>query len=253
MKVLPARTELPDQPISRTHAPELTDYARYRDCARWDFGFTCAMCFLHESDLIEGGAEGTGLVWIEHHELKSTVPDKRDDYGNCLLSCRFCNNGRSIMLTVEPNTGASLLDPTCVSWRSRFVVDGCDMKVRDDDDRDARYTWTAYRLGSARKSALREQRERRMQCFRIAEDDMATLVPELLQQAAGEADPKKAELLLEAARAVEAAYNRALAEILPRYAAVPSDRPSRCRCTLQGDLPGWLTAQLVEVQESGVA
>ncbi len=62
MRTLPRQTQPPATPIERRHAPAPGRYDSFRPCLRWDFGFTCAFCLLHEADLAEHGTEGTGLM-----------------------------------------------------------------------------------------------------------------------------------------------------------------------------------------------
>src|SRR3990170_75943 len=95
MRVLPSRTVPSEQAIERRHEPSSSHYTRYRPCLRWEFGFTCAFCLLHETDLIEHGISRTGLTSIEHHIAQSEAPFLRDRYDNCLYACRFCNKARS--------------------------------------------------------------------------------------------------------------------------------------------------------------
>jgi hypothetical protein len=249
MKLLPPRTELPDEPLQRSHGPTRADYTKYRDCARWDFGFSCSLCFLHESDLIEGGADGAALIWLEHHELKSEAKERRDEYTNCLLSCRFCNNGRSTLPNRDPHTGAVLLDPTREAWALRFRSDGSSMVVRYAEDKDANYTWALYGLGDERKTALRENRARRFDAFRRAEQSFVELVPALLAKAEQSDAPREVETWLQLARELEQSYENLLAEVV-RYLATPHDAPASCRCAARRELPAWLARQTQAVEEA---
>lgn len=90
MKILPPETHLPSAPLRRQHLPEPASYSEYRQCLRWEFGFSCAFCLLHEADLIENGIEGTGFMGIEHRVTRSSAPTQEDAYGNCYYACRFC-------------------------------------------------------------------------------------------------------------------------------------------------------------------
>lgn len=249
MDYLPARTALPASVLPRSHAPEVTDYRKYRDCVRWDFGFTCAVCFLHEQDLVEGGADGAGLVWIEHHELKHGSSEKRDDYRNCLLSCRFCNNGRSKIPAVSKTGDARLLDPTKDVWALHFQIRGHAMEVLKKGA-DADYTFETYALGSQRKSALRENRARRFAEVARARQKVEELVPRLMERAKRTTNPNEKRDCIEAARGLEQGYRAALAEV-QRYEAVPSDAPSSCLCGQRRELPEWLRAQL-QVMDTSV-
>lgn len=246
MKLLPAETSLPATRLARAHNPPADEYQRYRGCIRWDFGFTCALCFLHEQDLMDGGAEGTGLIWIEHHELKHGSEARAKDYSNCLLSCRFCNNGRSrIPATARDGTG-KLLDPTEVVWSEYFELSHHEITARDAGA-DAQYTFKVYGLGDKRKGVLRESRERRFASFRRVEAKMKELVPKLMDRARQTADPEKKRELVEAGLELEQAYKDAMAEIR-RYAAIPCDAPESCLCGGARELPEWLSSQLQDVE-----
>mgnify|MGYP001050588417 CR=1 FL=1 len=69
MKLFPEWTELPTEPVRRMHAPSVQPkYRSYVDCLRWDFGFTCPFCLMHEPDL-------TSTFCVEHFEMQSTHPE----------------------------------------------------------------------------------------------------------------------------------------------------------------------------------
>lgn len=250
MRALPAATALPDQPIPHVHAPEhADDYKAYRPCARWDFGFTCALCFLHEPDLIEAGADRTGLVSLEHLEPQSLATDKRSDYQNCVLACRFCNGSRSDRPTVDPATGAVLLRSITTAWSDRFEIVGFALRAIDPTDEDARRTVRVYALDDPRKTRARAARHRRFAVFQRAQEDFVRLFPALVAQASESASQEAAQPLLEAASGLERSYDAALQEV-SRYAVVPEDAPEDCRCpTEMRALPAWLDAQVQEIDD----
>src|SRR5437879_2619929 len=99
--MLPPQTHPPNEPIRRRHSPPRLAYEEYRSCLRWEFGFTCAFCLLHEADFVEEGARGTGLMWIEHHVAQSADPALVDTYENCFYACRYCNGARRIAPVVR--------------------------------------------------------------------------------------------------------------------------------------------------------
>jgi hypothetical protein len=120
MHILPPRTAPATTPTARRHAPQQASYGEYRACLRWDFGFTCAFCLLHESDLSQGmGVEGLGLMWIEHRFLQSTHESERDRYENCIYACRLCNQARGTAPLIDTR-GHRLLDPTETAWAEHF-------------------------------------------------------------------------------------------------------------------------------------
>lgn len=246
MKLLPAETALPLDVVPRTHAPPTEEYGKYRDCVRWDFGFTCALCFLHEQDLIEGGAEGTALIWIEHHQLKRGSTAKANDYSNCLLSCRFCNNNRSRIPAISKDGVTKLLDPTEVVWSEYFELKQHAMSTRSPSA-DAKYTLKTYRLDDKRKAVLRENRSRRFAELRRAREHVKELIPKLMERARQTSDPVEKRELVEAGRGLEQAYKAAVAEIR-RYVAIPCDAPESCLCGGTRALPEWLNSQLQEAE-----
>ncbi len=249
MRALPAATALPNQPIPHVHEPERADnYTAYRACARWDFGFTCALCFLHEPDLIEAGADRTGLVSLEHLEPQSLANEKRSDYQNCVLACRFCNGSRSDRPTVDPATGATLLRSITTAWSAHFEIVDFAFRAADPTDEDARRTLRVYALDDPRKTRARAARHRRFAQFQRAQEDFVRLFPALVAQAES-ASREVAQALFEAASGLERSYEAALQEI-SRYAAVPEDAPEACRCpTDTFALPTWLELQVQEIDD----
>jgi hypothetical protein len=161
MKILPLRTLPPPSIISRRHTPKRAvgrfGYRAYRACLRWDFGFTCAFCLLHEADLAELGAEGLGLTSIEHFVPVSSEEgeDKVNDYENCFYVCRFCNKSRSNSPIID-SEGQRLLNPCVEIWADHFLP------TEDDRlnplDSNAVYTAKIYDLNDPRRMELRRWR-----------------------------------------------------------------------------------------------
>ena len=91
LPILPAVTLPWREKFFRRHTPSPVQggdgYREYRACLRWEFGFSCAFCLCHESDLMLAGTEGWGLMQIEHFSPKSSDPDGRNDYSNCFYLC----------------------------------------------------------------------------------------------------------------------------------------------------------------------
>lgn len=247
VELLPIRTALPAQPQKRRHAPREGSWKGYRACLRWDFGFTCPFCMLHEGDLAEYGAEGERVVWIEHFQLRKVEPDLADVYENCLLSCAYCNDDRGS----KPNTdvhGRSLLDPTTVAWAEHFIWE--DHKLRPKPgDADAEYTYTAYKLDNPRKLGRHSMRPKLIRTHQMLLQDLARLIGKRQRQAQAAwraGDLPKALERLEQARERQLAFDT-LAEQMRRFSAVPNDCPTRCRCGDHADLtlPSWLARQTV--------
>lgn len=138
MRILPPQTQPPASPITRRHEPSPSrQWTLYRDCLRWDFGFTCPFCLLHEADLFGGaGGEGLGGMTTEHRIARSVDDSLAGDYSNCLLACRFCNRSRSNSPTRLGDR--RLLDPTQDAWADHFVVSG-DEIVPVEKSTDASY------------------------------------------------------------------------------------------------------------------
>ena len=142
MSILPPRTPLPDTPFRRRHTPGTASgrrgYERYRHCLRWEFGFTCAFCLLHESDLAVGvgdglPAAGSGQFTIEHLQPQATVPSRRNDYSNCYYACRRCNLARTLKYQLVSRDGAQLLDPCRVAWANHFSAGGDEYRPNEND------------------------------------------------------------------------------------------------------------------------
>lgn len=249
MKIWPPRTLPPKTPIARRHRPKPSSrWTRYRACLRWDFGFTCPFCLLHEADLYGGPGEGLAGTTVEHRIARSADPSKANVYGNCLYACRFCNRARSAAPLREGE--ARLLDPTRDAWGSHFTATGSRL-LPAPDSRDAEYTHRSYEIDDPRKVVRRALRHRlvtdRLELLRLLEEEA-----ELLQLArAARRDPKRFGALLKKIRELRRAARRAL-EDLGRYEAVPADAPQACRCggDHQHSLPAELERQLVEVPDT---
>ena len=157
MRILPDRTAPPNSPFLRRHAPQEGAYQSYRHCLRWDFGFTCAVCLVHEADLKDIGAEGFALTAVEHYHPRSLRQDLVNSYDNCLYICRLCNTARSNRPAIDA-TGRRLLNITIDRWSDHFRLDGAKLESRDGDA-NAQYTYEAYDIDDPRKRAMRRNRQ----------------------------------------------------------------------------------------------
>ncbi len=158
MKVLPPRTLPPAEPVARRHRPTpIRDWSEYRRCLRWDFGFTCAFCLLHEADFFFGqpGA-GLGVMTVEHRTTKRDAPDQVGVYENCFYACRLCNMARGTKDLETPS--ARLLDPTADPWGEHFEAVGSSLLPKSGDA-DARYTAETYDFDNASKMSRRQARQ----------------------------------------------------------------------------------------------
>jgi hypothetical protein len=242
MRILPLQTPPPSRRIERRHTPGVTTgrhgYQNYRPCLRWEFGFTCAFCLLHEADLFEHGAQGSGLTSIEHRVPASTSENEINRYDNCFYSCRFCNGARSNAPLVDA-AGSKLLDPCSVAWADHFVL--------TDEDRlaplsgDASYTEATYDLNEPRKTRLRRMRRERIQELMELLVEGPRQVKALLDLSQRALSMEEARELLRAAELLRGCVLRASMD-LPRYTVIPKDSDATCRCGRSDHhtLPAWL-------------
>lgn len=163
-KSLPAITLPYEGVVQRQHSPTPGSYGAYRRCLRWEFGFTCAACLLHEADVVElsTGAKGTGLFTIEHYVAQK--PDGAalvDEYSNLLYLCRWCNTSRGN----KPHRaeGVRLLSITEDRWSEVFRIDAEKLVVLDEQDKNAAYTVDCYGLDDERKRQFKLQRRIRLE------------------------------------------------------------------------------------------
>lgn len=237
--MLPPQTHPPTEPIRRRHTPPRLRYRAYRACLRWEFGFTCSFCLLHEADLVEEGARASGLTTIEHHIPKSADETLIDTYENCFYACRYCNRARGIAPVAQ--AAQRLLDPCSVAWAEHFVVSGDELRPRPGDA-DAAYTHEAYGIDAPRKVAYREARRRRIDDAHKALREIPDAIDQLLNLAERVAKDDRPDVLRSAER-----LRRALdgaAATLARYRAIPVDHDVACRCGTSHELPAFLAAQV---------
>ncbi len=230
MKVLPVLPPV-TQPwaaiIVRRHAPkppekpeQVGGFRLYRPCLRWEFGFSCAFCLVHERDIKFSGVEGWGLTEVEHFVTKSSAPSQRNIYRNCFLICGRCNRVRGKHAHVD-SQGRKLLNPCESRWTDHFVVTGSQLQPQDDE---AAHTLKVYRLNEAGKVAMREARKEKILEARRFLVDTADFRPRLLGLAReGESNGAR--------------YAKALtrmrwqaAKDLVRLLAIPKDHDESCRC-----------------------
>ncbi len=219
-------------------------------CLRWDFGFTCPFCMLHEGDLSEHDTSGQALIWVEHLALKSEEKTRANEYDNCFLSCRFCNNTRGKKPATDEK-GRKLLNPTQTAWADHFGWDGDYLKP-NPMDADAEYTWQAYRLDDEKQKVPRRRMRRLLIEMSL---DLLKALPELVRKLDQEAhstfecqDSETAREKLAEARKWQRHLGTTL-EQLQRYRAIPRDAPKQCQCgNTQGlTLPDWLSRQALDV------
>ncbi len=255
MRILPDRTSPPTQPTARRHKPGpvygVKGYQAYRACLRWDFGFTCPFCLLHEADFGRGaGIEGSGLTWIEHLLPQSSHEDAKNEYRNCVYCCRFCNRARSCAPVARH--GGRLLDPTTSAWAGHFVAVGDRLEPKPGDA-DAAYTHTSYNIDDPRKVKLRECRRLLMADHWPLLANGPAAVSRLLQLAEEQTqNPVALEKLISCARLLRTSLLRAEQD-LAGYAAIPQDAPTHCHCGTRThhSLPAELDRQTIELPAFG--
>jgi len=252
LKALPPQILPPRKPTTRRHVPRpARRWSSYRSCLRWDFGFLCPFCLLHEADLYGGlPGEGLGGTTVEHRITRNADPAQESDYANCLYACRFCNRSRSVSPLWA--SGARLLDPSRDPWGDHFeaVVDHLRPIA---GDLDADYTHRAYDLDDPRKVARRQARRQLVNDRLALLSDLGSELVCLLDLAEGLRlrDFQKFARVLQEIQQIRSAALRALDD-LKRYLVIPADAPARCRC--QGrvllSLPEELERQTIEVPDS---
>lgn len=233
---------------AQRHEPRPANrYSAYRPCLRWDAGFTCCFCLLHESDLTRpGGIEGTGLTGIEHIEPQSRAPQLSNRYDNCAYACRYCNTARRDQPTVHPS-GARLLHPWRDVWGEYFELRDDHLVPRAESPgvRDAEYTAHVYRLNDPRRVELRRQR-RELIADRIAlfQYDIAVL----RAQAGLQAHAEDRVHLLALAQRLQQERRKARHELRWRQ-ALPPDKPGSCRCDRAEHhiCPDWLPVVEIDI------
>jgi hypothetical protein len=241
-RILPPVTRPWAQAINRRHKPPKAKHTAYRSCLRWEFGFSCAFCLLHEADIIASGVERWGVTHIEHFILQSRDPGRAKDYDNCFYICRLCNIQRRAMEN-QIDGGPSLLNPCDHAWGDRFrVVSDKILPIGERDaDESAAYTCKAYGFNDPAKVKIREIRRRLIRQNLLFLEAPPRDYEKLLDLAQAEGNPalvvlaKKANSLRRFARTV-----------LHRFRAIPSDHDVICNCneTAQRILPKVLEDQI---------
>jgi hypothetical protein len=208
----------------------------------------CALCLLHETDLVEYGIARTGLTTTEHFIPQSVDPHQSNIYANCLYACRFCNQARSNS-PLHDDKGNRLLDPTSVAWAAHFETRNDELVPKTDD---GVYTMNIYALNDPLKVERRAARRKHIKRCRELLRDGPAKVERLMSRAqhlAASDDPVRrqdANLLRDASAELD--YHIALARrSLERYRGIPHDADPTCRCRIALHLPPQLEQQLSKV------
>lgn len=159
--ILPEQTRPYEEKISREHAPSpgaaVDGWKKFRPCLRWELGFTCAICLLHERDFVphDTGAAKTGQLSIEHIEAQSINARKANEYTNCLYLCRYCNGAKRDKPVEDPVTGSHLLNPVEHVWGDHFENRGDELAPLTGD---GKYTQESYGINDALRTERRRSR-----------------------------------------------------------------------------------------------
>jgi hypothetical protein len=253
VKILPPITHPWPERIARRHVPKPSvaeyGYRTYRPCLRWEFGFSCGFCLVHEMDL--SLAVGRALMETEHFIPVHVRPDLANSYGNCFHACHACNHQRG----TQPNRGPlgeRLLNACDDLWEDHFEVVADEIRPRDRDP-DATYTCDVYDLNDPAKVRMRQLR-RKIIAAGLRAVEARALSVELREQDAAleEVDPdslaRRDEQLL-ASQRLWSLYEMFM-EQLSWYAPVPWDADPLCRCeslSEDSELPTVLAVQLIDV------
>jgi hypothetical protein len=249
MKILPLRTLPFSSKVDRRHTPKLATgrfgYREYRACLRWEFGFSCAFCLMHEADLAEFGTERLGVTGVEHF-VPVSARGKINHYENCFYACCLCNRARSSLSQIDPQ-GFRLLHPCGHTWASHFEASQDDRLLPVQGDGDAQYTHRTYDLDDPRKvEARRVRRERISESLRILMEG-----PEILESLVRRLDAEPLGRGFDLERAINHLRQsiEGAEKSLRRYVAVPVDADRICRCGRNDHhrLPAGLADQLLAV------
>jgi len=249
MKILPPRAHPPSSKIDRVHTPVPAagrfGYREYRACLRWEFGFTCAFCLLHESDLAEHGAEGLGVTGVEHF-VPVDAGGEVNSYENCFYACRFCNGSRATSPIVD-RQGRRLLHPCGQVWADHFKATSDGRLLPVEGDSDAEYTHEIYELDDSRKVEIRQARAERLEESLLTLKEGPLLLESMMERLREEPPEQSSDLLHLAER-----LRRSIAyavKTVGRYAAIPRDADPACRCGRNDHhrLPAGLADQLLDI------
>ena len=248
-RYLPPITRPWSRKIERRHSPKPGDYSSYKECLRWEFGFSCAFCLIHETDLIKAGTKGWSLMQVEHRIAQSDDPSQINIYRNCFYICERCNKARRALPNID-GEGRILLDPCTVVWADHFEVKECKISPRLGNS-SAQYTWESYRLDDPAKVRLRERRQYWMaKCAEVLLD-CSNMETEVVGKAVAEAnnrDSSETEQRLIIARSLHK-MRKPFLDHLDEFAPVPESRTIPCRCnrTDHLTLPDVLAEQTIDL------
>lgn len=244
-RYLPPRTAPPSVPQRRRHQPApQADYHRYRDCARHDFGFTCAWCLLSLPDLraAENPAVQSWGMQLDHVLPRKHHPQHATDYTNLVLACASCNRTKSDVDPMAPGA-APMLDPTRDVWAAHFSLRVDELAPQTPEGAE---TATRVGINHRLKRALRDARHHRITRLReqlavneaSQHGERAALARLLLRP---DLSPDERAALASAMKRLDA-VNAPVLEELSRW-QMPPATIEPCACAVAPELPPWLQAQ----------
>jgi len=215
-------------------------FRAYRRCLRWEFGFSCAFCLLHEADFSEHGIGDWGLMWVEHFVPVSRSNARRNLYTNCFYACKFCNSARG-NAPVADGQGPRLLNPCRDIWNRAFTLKDDEIRPLGNNP-DAVYTCDTYDLNDPRKVTMRRSRREILTERLTVVKRGPRLHDRMMRRAVKSGDPT----FVDDAKALWQGYKLAFAD-LERFTPIPHDADPRCRCgqARHRTLPRALKEQLV--------
>lgn len=249
MRLLPTETRPPQQPIELRHEPAPTQaqrgYRLFAPCLKWEFGFTCPFCLLHQADLVgPHSVEKTGLSTVEHFIPKSVRPDLINEFENLVLACRLCNIARGVKPLAEEN-GAKLLNPREEAWAEHFTLEQGQLEPQTPD---GDYTKDAYGINDRFRTARRSKRALVLtKAYRVLLGIRRRQRAVEKRLAAGDTSAREHLRDLEDSK-------RLAIEIALGFRWIPEDAPPRCRCdhTDHHDIPVAYRDQIVELDLEGL-
>lgn len=223
-RILPSVTHPWREMIGRRHNPPPADFEEYRPCLRWEFGFCCAFCLLHQSDIAPFGSEGWAIMQIEHFVSRKEDATLVNVFTNCFWICGRCNRAKGAKKVIATGRG-NLLNPCSDVWQERFTISLDRLLPCHVNDRDASYTEQTYQFNDPRKTVLREVRRKIIwQCRDILER-LDRNQNALLDRAIRE----RSQDDLDMARELAKMRSKILWDLY-RYAAIPDDHDPSCLC-----------------------
>lgn len=120
--------------VARSHAPKpgrgREGWKRFRSCARLDFGFRCAYCGAHESEVRTGKAR----MHLDHHRPRAKFLHLANTHDNIYLACPECNEAKGALWPDEAElaAGQRFIDVCGDVAQDHLEFDGTEARAKDD-------------------------------------------------------------------------------------------------------------------------